>query len=118
MLVHAARHHDEKTICFGQDKDLICAQMAALNCCFFNLDAVIVWGDTFRIEKQRAWITRGSIVGGEVREVDPDDVPWPEASFEATADEEPEAEESPAERVSVEADGGALDQTDLGVWLE
>jgi type I restriction-modification system DNA methylase subunit len=38
LLVLAARKHDVRTICFGQDKDLTCAQMAVLNFCLFTLD--------------------------------------------------------------------------------
>ena len=126
MLIYAARREDVHTISFGQDKDLLCVQMAALNCCFFNMDAALVWGDTLLLEKRRAWITRGSLVGGDVREVDPGDVPWPEASFEqpdesddtAEAEHDTEPEVAAAERVSVAADGGEIDQADLGAWLD
>lgn len=122
LLVLAARRHDVHTICFGQDKDLLCCQMAALNFCFFNMDGIVVFGDSLKVEKRRAWETRSTIMGGQVREVDPDDVPWPEAAFEAGQEEDEEATvETPdtpdAERVSVEADGGDLDQSELGAWL-
>ena len=118
MLVLAARQQDEHTICFGQDKDLLCTQIAALNCCLFNLDAVLVWGDSLKVEQRRAWMTRQTIVGGEVQEVDPDDVPWPEASFESRDDPTDSKAESATgpERVNVEADGGELDQSDLDKW--
>lgn len=118
MLVLAARHHDAPTICFGQDKDPLCAQMAALNFCFFNIDGVVVCGDTLTLEQLRAWETRGTVVGGEVREVDPADVPWPEAAFEAGNETDTEDPAAAAERVNVEPDGGDLDQSELGTWLD
>jgi len=58
----------------GQDKDPICAKMAALNCCFMNLDAYIVQGDSLTLEYQRAWQTSFSPIGGSVRELNDDAV--------------------------------------------
>lgn len=124
MLVLAARQHDVETICFGQDKDLLCAEIAALNLCFFNLNGVIVYGDSLTLEKRRAWRTRNTIMGGEVAEVSPEDVAWPESSLTsgspAPAASENEGEEAAeaGERVDIEADGGTLDQSELGPWLE
>ena len=50
-------------------------------------------------------------------EVDPEDVAWPEAAFEANADDA-DSEERAEERVAVEADGGSLNQAELGQWSE
>lgn len=75
MLVLAARQQDAPTICFGQDTDLVCAQIAALNLCFFNIDSAVVYGDSLAMTKRRAWKTRGTMLGGEVAEVDPDELP-------------------------------------------
>lgn len=129
LLIHAARRHDERTICFGQDKDLLCAQMCALNCCFFNMDAVVVYGDSLTVEKRRAWRTQSTMLGGDIAEVDPEDAPWPEASLETTSEDTPETTpeahpentaevdaEAAADRVSVETDGGGLEQADLARW--
>jgi len=115
MLVHAARQTDEHTICFGQDKDDLCAEMTALNFCFFNMNGVVVLGDTLRVESRRAWRTKNTALGGEVAEVDPEDVVWPEAAFETNADADDD-EPAGEERVSVGADGGSLDQAELGEW--
>lgn len=112
LLIYTARRIDEPTVCFGQDKDELCAQMAALNCCFFNLDAIVVYGDSLTVEKRRAWRTSGSLLGGEIAEVEPESVPWPEASFEGGS-----ADPEPQERVDVStADAGDLEQSELTGW--
>ena len=54
MLVLVARQQDAPTVCFGQDTDLVCVQMAALNLCFFNIDGAIVYGDSLAMTKRRA----------------------------------------------------------------
>lgn len=120
MLVYAARRVDDATVCFGMDKDPLCAQMTALNCCFFNMDAAVVCGDSLTLDKRRAWRTRSTAMGGEVAEVDPDDVPWPEAALAGDTDAQADASADGAEesRVVVEADGGAIGQADLADWLE
>ena len=109
MLVLAARQQDAHTVCFGQDTDLVCAQMAALNLCFFNIDGAVVYGDSLAMTKRRAWKTRGTMLGGEVAEVDPDDLPWPEAAFD-----EPPSEEEPTPPTDVERE--AIEQSELGAW--
>jgi len=116
MLVHAARQVNETTICFGQDKDELCAEMTALNLCFFNMNGVVVLGDTIRVESRRAWRTQNTALGGEVAEVNPENVAWPEAAFKTSSDAD-DAGPAAEERVSVEADGGSLDQSELGDWL-
>jgi hypothetical protein len=113
LLVFAARHQDERTICFGQDKDLLCCEMTALNLCFFNIDGVVVCGDSLTVEKRRAWRTRSTGLGGEVAEVDPESVAWPEEAFKESSENAAESEE-----MVVETDGGDLDQSDLKGWLE
>ena len=109
MLVLAARQQDAPTICFGQDKDLVCAQMAALNLCFFNIDGAVVCGDSLGMTKRRAWKTRGTMLGGEVAEVDPDDLPWPEAAFD-----EPTIGDEPTSPTAVEHE--SIEQSELGAW--
>ena len=125
LLIHAARRHDARTICFGQDKDLLCAQMAALNCCFFNMDAVVMYGDSLTLEQRRAWRTEHRIMGGGIAEADPESVPWPEAAFESTSTPTADAGADGAtdaadatDRVTVETDGGSVDQADLDDWLQ
>ena len=108
MLVLAARQQDASTVCFGQDTDLACAQMAALNLCFFNIDGAIVCGDSLTMTKQWAWQTRRTMLGGEVVEVDPDDLPWPKAAFDAP----PSDEETPP----TEVERKTIEQSELGAW--
>ncbi|WP_284011561.1 N-6 DNA methylase [Haloarcula pelagica] len=90
MLLVGGRRHPE-ALFVGQDKDPLCAKMAALNCCFFNLDAYIVQGDSLTVEYQRAWQTSHSPMGGSVRELDKDEVEDLRESltsaFENTAEE-------------------------------
>lgn len=88
--------------------------MAALNCCFFGIDGVIMCGDTLRMDHHRAWETHGTILGGEVREVDPDDVAWPEAVFEDAATDAGEAESE--DRLAVNTDASEFEQSDLEAW--
>lgn len=117
LAILAARRHDVETFCFGQDKDLLCAKMAALNFCFFNMDGVVVWGDSLKVEQKRAWRTRNTLMGGDVVEIDPEDVPLPEAAFEADSGPDPDAQADPEERVTVatSADGG-IEQSALEEW--
>ncbi|MFC7076167.1 N-6 DNA methylase [Haloarcula halophila] len=72
MLLVGARHQPT-SLFVGQDKDPLCAKMAALNCCFFNIDAYIVQGDSLTVKYQRAWQTSHSPMGGSVRELDEDE---------------------------------------------
>ncbi|WP_254810659.1 N-6 DNA methylase [Natronosalvus amylolyticus] len=79
LLVMGARECEQATFCWGQDKDLLCAQMTALNFCFFNLEGVVVYGDTLTLERKRAWRTHHSSVGGSVVELEePEAVPVPQ----------------------------------------
>ncbi|WP_135306022.1 N-6 DNA methylase [Haloarcula amylovorans] len=73
MLLMAGRKQPE-ALFVGQDKDPLCAKMTALNCCFFNLDAYVIQGDSLTVEYQRAWRTSFSSLGGTVRELDEDEV--------------------------------------------
>ena len=109
MLVLAARQQDAPAVCFGQDTDLVCAQMVALNLCFFNIDGAIVYGDSLALTKRRARKTRETMLGSEVAEVDPDDLPWPEAAFKGPANDA-----EPTAPTAVEHD--AIEQSELGAW--
>lgn len=108
LLIFAARVQDEATLCFAKDKNSVCARMAALNCCFFNLDAVIVQGDSLQVARQRAWRTRHTPLGGEIAEVDPKTLPDPEVMFRSTSDEPTDDATGPKAEPAAptEADGG------------
>lgn len=55
----------------GQDIDLNCARMCALNLMFFNLDGLVVWGNTLTLEVRGAWETRRSVAfGGTLHQAD------------------------------------------------
>lgn len=116
LLVHTAKKTPEKVehaVYCGQDKDPMCAKMTALNLCFFNLDGYVVLGDSFRVEARRLWETQSTFMGGEVRELNPDEVGNPfeqtlQANMEEQAAEEPDSEER---RVSMSVDD--LDEVDV-----
>jgi hypothetical protein len=54
----------------AQDKDPTCAKMATLNAVLYNLNAWVVHGDSLKVERRRIWRTKGSPLGGEIRELD------------------------------------------------
>lgn len=83
--------------------------MAALNLCFFNIDGAVTCGDSLAMTKRRAWKMRGTMLSGEVVEVDLDDLPWPEVAFnESAMDDEPTS--------PTEIEDGVIEQSDLGAW--
>lgn len=62
---------NNRAIFIGQDIDLNCARMCALNLMFFNLDGLVVWGNTLALEVRGAWETKRSIAfGGTLRPAD------------------------------------------------
>ena len=75
LLVHAARQipDDVDAVFYGQDKDLACAKMTALNLCFFNMDGYAVQGDSLTMDYRRVWQTQGSALGGDIRELEDDE---------------------------------------------
>jgi len=112
LLIFAARVHDEPVICYAKDKNGLCTRLAALNCCFFNLDAVIVQGDSLQVTRQRAWRTRHTPLGGEIAEVDPETLPDPEVMFRSTDDEPTDDATGPEDEQAAPtgADDGAPQQ--------
>lgn len=55
----------------GIDLDARCARMAALNLLFRNVDALVIQGDTLRVEVFRAWELRRTPLGGAISECPP-----------------------------------------------
>ena len=53
----------------GIDLDSICAHMATLNLCFFNMNGVIIHGNALSMEYYNGWITQRSPMGGQIREM-------------------------------------------------
>lgn len=99
---------------YGQDKDATCAKMTALNFTFFNMDGYAVHGDSLKMEKHRVWQTRGSAMGGEIRELEEDE--FPEIDYQAVKEEaeQGDAGESEEDVGLIEmSDGGETDLTDF-----
>ena len=57
----------DKALFVGQDIDNTCFKMAALNMLFFNLNALIIWGDTLKMEYYKAYQTTRTYQGGVIR---------------------------------------------------
>jgi type I restriction-modification system DNA methylase subunit len=58
-----------QSIFIGQDVDLICVKMCALNLCFYNLDGYAIWGNTLAGECDRVYETKRTYLGGDIREL-------------------------------------------------
>jgi len=54
---------------YGQDIDLTCVKMCALNLLFFNVNGYVVWGDSLLMECKKVYQTNRSYLGGSIREV-------------------------------------------------
>lgn len=91
MILEAAQIAPE-ALYVGRDLDATCARMAAINCTLFNLEAIIVHGDSLKMTRRQAWRTVQSSEGGAVREIDPDDVAWIDGGY-GTEDDSPETEQ-------------------------
>lgn len=106
-LVAAAKEQtfeqNNRAIFVGQDIDLNCARMTALNLMFFNLDGIVVWGNHLTLEVREAWQTRRSLAfGGSIRPLDKERVrAWLEGQF---TDQEtpPETEKKAVSRVKTD----------------
>lgn len=72
-----------RAVFVGQDIDLTCVRMTALNLMFFNLDGIVLWGNHLALEVRGAWETRRSLVwGGSIRSVDKEEArAWLESHF-------------------------------------
>lgn len=73
MLVEAIKtmkHEDlDKAAFYGQDIDLTCVKMTALNLCFFNVNGYVIQGNTLTMECNKVYQTGRSIYGGSIREL-------------------------------------------------
>lgn len=73
-LISAAKKVHADSDFHGTDADKVCAQMCALNMCFFNANAYIIHGNTLSMKYYDGWITRRSVFGGQVRQMTTDEV--------------------------------------------
>ena len=73
MLVEAIKTMTNEQLdsaCFcGQDIDLTCVKMCALNLLFFNAHGYVVWGDSLLMECRKVYQTSRSYLGGSIREL-------------------------------------------------
>ncbi len=106
-LIAAAKEQtfeqNNRAIFVGQDIDLNCARMTALNLMFFNLDGVVLWGNHLALEVRGAWQTRRSVAfGGSFRPVDKEQARvWLESHFTGQATP-PAPEEKTVQRVKTD----------------
>lgn len=64
-----------RAIFVGQDLDMNCCRMCALNLMFFNLNGVIIHGNTLTMDIKNAWETRRSLIyGGSLHNCDLEEV--------------------------------------------
>lgn len=75
MFVKAAKEmtfeQNCRAIFIGVDTDINCVRMCTLNMMFFNLDSLIIWGNSLSLKCQDAWFTKRSIAfGGSLHHVD------------------------------------------------
>jgi len=73
LLVEALKTMDSVTLdsslLCGQDVDLTCVKMCALNLMFFNTNGYVVWGDSLMLECRKVYKTSRSIIGGSIQEL-------------------------------------------------
>jgi type I restriction-modification system DNA methylase subunit len=73
LVAQAKKLTDEqgrRVLFIAQDIDWRCCIMTALNMMFFNLNSVVIWGDSLAVEARAAWETRKTICGGVLRPYD------------------------------------------------
>lgn len=71
LLLSASQLVDD-SVCFGRDKDEVCAKMAVVNFCLFGIDGYVAHGDALTMETWGAWAVRD----GTVASIDPESVGW------------------------------------------
>lgn len=73
LLIEAIKLMDntslEEAKIFGQDIDLTCVKMCALNLLFFNVNGFVIWGDSLMYECKKVYQTYRSPLGGSIREL-------------------------------------------------
>ncbi|WP_425433319.1 N-6 DNA methylase [Haloarcula rubra] len=111
-LLLTAGHTQPEALFIGQDKDPLCAKMAALNCYFLNLDAYIIQGDSLTVECQRVWQTSRSPMCGAIREHDEEGVMALRDSLTETFESE-SGDSPPAGVGEASADGEEAARSDL-----
>lgn len=78
LLVEAIKTMDYETLnsslLYGQDIDLTCVKMCALNLMFFNVNGYVIWGDSLKMECRKVYMTTRSYLGGSIKELTENDL--------------------------------------------
>lgn len=78
MFIAAAKNmtfeDNGRAIFIGHDLDINCVRMCALNLMFFNLNGIIIHGNTLTMEVKDSWQTTRTLFGGNLKHVDPESV--------------------------------------------
>ena len=61
----------------GQDVDLRCVRMTAISLGLRNLYGYVVWGNSLTVESKLVYRTGFNINGGVIREIAPEQCPYP-----------------------------------------
>lgn len=73
LLIESIKTMDNEklddSVFVGQDIDLTCVKMCALNLMFFNVNGYVVWGDSLLMECKKVYQTHRSYLGGCIREL-------------------------------------------------
>ena len=73
-FISAAKRVHNKSWFHGIDADNVCAQMCALNFCFFNMNGYVIHGNTLSMKFYDGWITNNTPIGGAVRRLTDEEV--------------------------------------------
>lgn len=73
-FISAAKLVNAKSWFHGIDADNVCAQMCALNLCFFNMNGYVIHGNTLSMKFYDGWITNNSLLGGAIRRMKDNEV--------------------------------------------
>ena len=91
----------------GQDIDQNCVRMTALNLIFFNLDGLVIWGNSLVMDVRGAWETRRSVAfGGSIRPVGKEMARAWLVNAAPQAEAAPEPVQAPAPRVKTDTKTG------------
>jgi hypothetical protein len=69
LLVAAARHNHPASVFIGIDRDPVCADMTALNLLFFNMNGVVLWGNSLSNEFNGGYQTQRTYLGGVLQQM-------------------------------------------------
>lgn len=80
-----AKHHPHWEY-VGQDSDLRCVRLCAINMGLRNMYGYAIWGDSLKVEKKVVYRTGFNLNGGVIREIPIEDCPAPVQQVAVEAD--------------------------------